>query len=250
MKFRNPFKKKRITVGWLIAPRKGRVIYYPPELVTPDVINDGFKGTQMYHDLENSCARYFLMRCPLDINVSFYKDKKGKWGIRSHAGNNYAIDMRTLQRIMFFSSPPQWRHPDRPLVQIQTPYRFVSDDYVYINQHPPFPYYLDQQWPGVFVSGRFPIYVWPRIFMWAIEVHDLEKPLILKRGDPWFIARFESADPEGVIEVVEAQSNRELEEYFTQVDGVTGYVNQTFSLFKTSALRRPKQVLIERHDNQ
>jgi hypothetical protein len=245
----NPFKKKRTKVGWVMSHQeKGGVIWYPPEAIEPSNINPEFENSVIGRDLNNSLARYFLMRCPYDLKITVEQDPKTKrWFAVSHSGNNFAVAPHVVNQIAMVSGRHQWRHPDRPLLQIFTPYRFYSDEHVYISQLPPFPFFLKDQWPGAFVSGRFPIDVWPRIFMWAIEVHDRSRPLILRRGDPWFIARFESSDPSEVIDVVEAQTTREIEEYFTQVDGITTYVNQTFSVFKEAWKRRPKKLLIEKN---
>ena len=63
------------------------------------------------------------------------------------------------------------------MLQLVTPYVFVSDDPLYVNQFPPFLHYETQSRPGVMLCGRFPADIWPRPHMWAFEWHDLEKDL-------------------------------------------------------------------------
>ena len=45
------------------------------------------------------------------------------------------------------------------------------------------------------------------------------------------------------ITLVESEMTAELEEYMQQISGAVGYVNQTFSLFKTAEKRRPRSLL-------
>ena len=84
---------------------------------------------------------------------------------------------------------------------------------------------------------------WPRPLMWAFEWHDLSKDLVLSRGDPWFYVGFETVPPDRPVTLVEAELTPELREYTEQISGVVGFVNQTFSLFKTAEKRRPKSLL-------
>jgi len=74
-----------------------------------------------------------------------------------------------LQTLLIMSPQQEWRDPTKPILQMVTPYVFVSDDPVYVNQFPPFLHYNKHRWPGVQICGRFPIDVWPRVHMWALE---------------------------------------------------------------------------------
>jgi hypothetical protein len=81
--------------------------------------------------------------------------------------------------------------------------------------------------------------------MRAFEWHDTGQDLILKRGEPWFCARFETEDPSRKISLVEAEMTPELQQYLKGMDTVTQYVARTFSLFPTARSRRPKQLLVK-----
>jgi hypothetical protein len=151
-----------------------------------------------------------------------------------------------IRKVVALMGQQEWRHPNRPVIQLRTPYRFISDDFVYINQLPPFLSYKAAQWPGLMIGGRFAIDAWPRSLMWAFEWFEPRKPLVLKRGDPLFYARFDTTDPSKKIRLVEAELTPELKHQMSGVDGVANYVNQTFSLFSTARARRPKQLLVER----
>jgi hypothetical protein len=132
------------------------------------------------------------------------------------------------------------------VIQITTPYRFVTDDEIWINQMPPMLDYKRHPWPGIFIGGRFALRSWPRTLMWAFEWCDTSRPLILRRGEPWFYVRFEPDHPSKTVRLVEAEWTPELRDFVKGLDAVTNYVNQTQSLFKVADERRPARLLKRR----
>jgi hypothetical protein len=154
-----------------------------------------------------------------------------------------AVRPGALNQIMLIMPQPEWRHPERPVIQITTPYLFIADDTVYLNQFPPFLHYTASPRPGVQLCGRYPIDVWPRPVMWAFEWHDMSKDLVLRRGEPWFYVRFEGPDPSAQVRLIEAKMTPELRGYVDSLTDVTNFVSQTFSLFKTARERRPEKLL-------
>ena len=79
--------------------------------------------------------------------------------------------------------------------------------------------------------------------MWAFEWHEPAKPLVLKRGDPWFTVRFETMDPSRKVRLVEARMTPELQGYLEGLEGVSNYIRGTFGLFGVARTRRPKRLL-------
>jgi hypothetical protein len=82
--------------------------------------------------------------------------------------------------------------------------------------------------------------------MWAFEWYDTKKDIVIKRGDPWFYARFEAEEPSRPVRLIEAEKTPELENYINSISGVTNYVNRTYSLFDLARKRRPKRLLVPR----
>src|SRR3546814_305749 len=74
---------------------------------------------------------------------------------------------------------------------------------VYVNQYPPLFHYTPDR-PGIQISGRFPIDIWPRPLQWAFEWHDTAKDLILRRGEPLFYVRLDGPDPAAPTRLIEA----------------------------------------------
>jgi hypothetical protein len=92
-------------------------------------------------------------------------------------------------------------------------------------------------------GGRFPIHIWPRPLAWAFEWYDLSKPLVLKRGDPWFYVHFETENPSAHVRLVEQEMTGELEKYLDSIIDVSNYVNKTYGLFGEAQRIRPDRLL-------
>lgn len=233
--------------GWFVMAKEAGAIWDGPRPVSiargPQRSPKSVVACPAVIDYE---ARLYEFPCPVDIRLRFSRDKDGKPILINAGGPDSSITKAKLSGLANLTSEGQWRHPARPIVQFSTPYRFISDDLVYLNQYPAFHHYKDPAAPGTIIGGRFPIDAWPRPMMWAFEWHDPSKELIWKRGEPWFYMRFESRDPKAQIKVVEAEITPALERLCRDVDSVTNYVSRTFSLFARARQLRPKRLLVEK----
>lgn len=231
-------------VGWFLSETKGGVIYDPPERVRgAERKKTHAKSASRCPAVINLESRHFLIRCPFDLNLEFVRDDKGQAQLRNLNGQMSSIRANKLRDKVHLTAEHEWRHAGVPTLQVQTPYVFVSDEPVYMAQVPPFMHYLREPWPGTLFGGRFPINVWPRPLMWAFEWHDTSKPLVIRRGDPWFYATFETMPADRGIVVEEAERTPELLEYMELISGAVNFVNQTFSLFEAAEARRPETLV-------
>ena len=237
-----------VKVGWLVDSPTAGLIYGPPRRVKGATQSRHPKSASRCPAVIDLEARYFEIPCPFDLNLKMVRDDKGQWGIRNLDGPTGTVRSGALKKLVSMVSPAEWRHPDRPMLQIGAPYRFVTDEPVFVTQCEPFMEYKTHSWPGLLFGGRFPLHLWPRSLMWAFEWHDTSKELQLRRGDPWFYAYFETENPARKVRLVEAEMTQALRDYTRQMDGVTNFVNQTYSLFERAAQVRPKQLLVERTD--
>ena len=185
----------------------------------------------------------FEVPCPIDARLQFRWGDKQQPMLINADGDKATVRAKHLGEMVAVVNRREWRHPDRPIVQVITPYAFIADEPVQMTQMPPIGWYNPNPWPGILIGGRFPIDVWPRQMMWAFEWYDITKEIVLKRGDPWFYVRFEAEDPTRPIRMVEAEMTPELKGYMNGISGVANYVNRTYSLFDTARSRRPKQLL-------
>ena len=188
-------------------------------------------------------ARHFEVKCPYDLHLRYTIGPNGKPAMINVAGKQGAVAAHKIDEIVKMEPVDNWRSFERPVLQIGAPWRFVADEPVYLVQLPPFNYFKEPALPGTMITARFPIHIWPRSLMWAFEWWDTSKDLILKRGEPWFYLRFEVSDPSRAVRMVEAELTPELKEYCSGIEGVVGFVKQSFDLFKVAEERRPKVLL-------
>lgn len=233
-----------ITVGWFLTTDKGAVMYDPPERIM-------FRQTNKAHAKSASrCpaviqleSRYFMIKCPYDLNIGFGRDEKGRGVLINRAGTASSIRANKLNEVLTLVSEAEWRYPDRPTIQLHLPYCFIADETVYLTQLGTFAHYRKDPLPGTIFGGRFPLNVWPRPIMWAFEWHEPQKDIVLRRGEPLFYCQFEGEGPDRPVQVVEAERTPELSAYMEKVSGVVNYVGQTFSLFKAAEEMRPTKLL-------
>jgi hypothetical protein len=232
-------------VGWLLDTENAGFIWDSPrKLSRSDGKIHHAKGLTYCPAVVDFEARLFEIPCPIDIELRFKLEDVGdKPSLITIAGDQASIRPKYLKSMLSIIDRKEWRHPNRPIIQFVTPYIFLSDEAVYMNQIPAFCHYPSTPLPGVMIDGRMPIHIWPRPLMWAFEWYDTRKDLVIKRGEPWFYLQFETVDPARRIRLVEAAMTDTLQEYLTGLRGVTNYVNRTFSLFRTAQERRPKTLL-------
>jgi hypothetical protein len=240
-----PVQRGRIVdIGWTMRETKASFIWENPR----PVLN---KGPRSNHSkIVSVCpamldheSRLIEVVCPIDARIRFQRDAQGRAVLENVLGDASPIRSGHLSQMVKLLSEKEWRHPQRPIVQVITPYLFLADEPVWLTQLPPFHAYLPTPWPGLLISGRFPIDVWPRTLMWAFEWHDTTKDLVLKRGEPWFTVRLETMDPSRKTRLIRTKLTPELEKYLQGIDGVSNYVRGTFSLFDVARRRRPKILL-------
>lgn len=236
-------KSRGYTVGWFLQTDRTSMIYDSPKPVrTETVKNPVAKSVTQCPAVLDFDKRYFVINSPIDLHMR-WEMKDGARNIVNMLWEKSPIRPEALQQMVVVQPPNEWRHPERPVIQMLMSYVFVSDDPVYINQYPPFMHYNPETRPGVQINGRFPIDIWPRALMWAFEWHDISKDLILKRGEPLFYVGFDGPDPAASVRLIEAKKTPELEAYVSSITGVTEWVSQTYSLFKTARERRPPRLL-------
>lgn len=238
-----PRGSRGYTVGWLLQAERTSVIWDAPKPFRADTEKNPIaKSVAQCPAVLDFDRRYFVVNSPIDLHLRL-SNNNGDLGITNMLFDKSPIRPEALAQMIVFQPQPEWRHPNRPVLQMMTSYVFVSDDPVYINQYPPFLTYNATPRPGVQINGRFPIDIWPRALQWAFEWHDMSKDLVLKRGEPLFYVQFEGPDPSASVRLIEAKRTPELMSHIDSITGVTEYVSQTYSLFKNARERRPERLL-------
>lgn len=235
---------RTVDVGWIIDVPKGSLIFDAPRRLgrTPSQ-SDHAKSVAYCPAVVDYEARTFEIACPIDVNIRIDIPKEGEPRLVTLDGQRSTIRGKHLGQMLKVIDRREWRHPERPILQIIAPYLFFADEPCWINQLPPYMHFRKSGLPGIMIGGRFPIHIWPRHLMWAFEWHDTQAPLQLRRGEPWFYCRFETMDPNRHVRVIEAEMTPDLKDYVEQISTVTNYVSRTFSLFQTAMERRPSRLL-------
>lgn len=236
-----------VTVGWLLNEERGGVIYDAPARVhSVEPSRRHAKSASRCPAILGLESRYFEVKCPFDLRLAFDRDKDGKPGLRNLLGTRSAVRPNKLASLVHVTNEAEWRHAERPTIQLSLPYVFIADEPVYLSQVAPFMHYRAEPWPGTIFGGRFPIDVWPRPLMWAFEWHDTGKELKLARGEPLFYCHFETVPQDRPIRLVEAERTPDVGQYLEHISGAVNFVNQSFSLFRTAEERRPKTLVVPR----
>ena len=233
-----------VTVGWLHAERSGAVLYPPPKrLRGNNVARSHAKSANACPAILNLESRLFEVSCPIDLHLGMSENQFGTPALADLAGEMSGLRPEALDRAVILSPPEEWRHPDRPVLQLRLPYIFLADEPVYMAQMPAFQHFRPDPLPGLTLPGRFPIHLWPRPLSWAFEWHAPERPLTLRRGEPLFYLMFETEPASRPAQLVEAERTPELDRYIAEIEGVVNYANQTFSLMKQAEARRPARLV-------
>jgi hypothetical protein len=233
-----------IGVGWFLTSDKGGILYDAPERLASRQTNKGHaKSASRCPAVIQMESRYFVVKCPFDLNIGFKRDEKGVPTLINLSGSASTIRANKLGQVLTLVNETEWRYPDRPTVQMLLPYCFIADELVYMTQIGTFAHYRPDPLPGTIFGGRFPINLWPRPLMWAFEWHDTTKPIAIRRGEPLFYCQFEGSSPDRPIQMMEAERTAELETYMEKLSGVVNFVNQTFSLFSAAEAIRPASLL-------
>jgi len=236
----------RARVGWFILPQEAGFIWAPPRPVTTQTgPANSAKSVNLCPAVLDHEARLFEIPCPVDLELTLQRDQYGNLGPVATKGNQSPVNDIGWSKLLSMTPPQHWRNPNKPLLQVITPYRFLSDELVYMNQLPAFLNFEANSLPGLLIGGRFPIDAWPRPLMWAFEWHDTNAPLSIRRGEPWFYLKFESPSPASKVRLFQAQVTPELEKFSANVDSVTNYVNKTFSLIPFAREQKPADLLVE-----
>jgi hypothetical protein len=237
-------KSRTVTVGWTVRFGSGEAIWAPPKpFGREDPKAASAKSVQVCPAAVDFDRRHFVVPCPVDLTLAFEKGANGQLTMVDADKQQSAMRPQGRANLLVLQPQEEWRRPDRPLIQMTAPYVFVADEPCYVVQTAPYLHYFPTPRPGVQIAGRYPVHIWPRPLSWAFEWYDIAKPLVLKRGEPWFYVHFETENPSARVRLVEQEMTPELEKYLDSIVDVSNYVNKTYSLFGEARRIRPEKLL-------
>jgi hypothetical protein len=222
-------------IGWLLLEQEASHIFFDPlrrSELYPKTLSP--KAVQSCPAVQMLLNRSFAVRCPFDIRLRLVPAPEGP---HIHViESDTSINTAKLRSIFTLMPREEWRHREYPVVQLSTPYVFVSSQPAFINQrHPP------ETAPACawrLVEGRFPIHQWVRPLSWAVEWLDKERDIQIRRGEIWFNLDFETTDPSVPVRLYKTAVTDEIRRELLATKNVASYIKGTFSLFGTAQRRR------------
>jgi hypothetical protein len=235
-----------VRVGWFVDVERGAVLYQHPRPLnhTFDFGSTDPKAPTHCPAVQSFAIATFAVPCPFTLALRCVARGAG-WEFRLDRRRS-EVDADAAERLITPMSRREWRHPERPIVQLLAPYVFIADDEVEVAQTPAHQHYHSAR-PGVMIAGAFPIRDWPRPLSYAFEWHDTGATLRLQRGEPWFYVSLRAANGERVrLERIE--KSPAIEKHMAHVADVASYTARTFDLMERAREVRPPRLLPEPND--
>ena len=235
-------KPKRVDVGWFVEEPQAKFIFEEPVRLFSErkkaLSSRAVQACPAVNELERDL---FVIKCPFDIRLQCRKNGEA---FELHVvEQGTRIDIDIIGNFLMLMKPDLWRDSRFPVIQLKIPYFFLSDVPCYMTQTAPHMSTVYNRLPGLLISGRFPIHVWPRIMNWAFEWTDLKNDVILRRGDHLCYLYFETAALRTEPNLFELELTDELIEFRKGLSATPKYMSNTFSLFETALKRRPEKLL-------
>lgn len=239
------YEPAKVDVGWCIDEPLGAFVFPKPEPLfkkrSTALSNRAVQACPAVNELERDL---YVVTNPFDLRLRCIK-RQDCFDLHV-VEDGTRIDDDLIPKFVVLMHPKLWRASSFPTIQIKIPYFFLCDEPCYMTQTPPYMSNTFRKWPGVLISGRFPINIWPRILNWAFEWTDLSQDLILRRGDPLCYFYFETGHLRTKVNMCEIENTPELREYRQGISGVPKYMSNTFSLFETALERRPRNLMVKK----
>lgn len=179
---------------------------FPPEELK---IKDYVKGKGKFCPaLRNIFRNTYVIRSPFDLHLSVKKQPNGMWW--AEVLPESSLNPNYFNEIFSFNSLDSQNNEDWPLLQMNLPFTFISDDDVYLEGMQPLLEY--NKLPGIVMSGTYSIYDWHRPINWGFEWRDITKKIHIKRGDPLLYVRFNPRDRNDTIKLKEVPVTDDIKE--------------------------------------
>jgi len=232
-------------IGWFHVNIEGTAAFPSPEKVhlskDPSTTKRGFLSCPA---VRASAAGYFAVKSPFSLHMRFRRTKDVVSFIPVYPFTT--VNEAKLEAMFRLEPREIWRSIDIPLVQMPSPYCFVADEPIEIEQCPPiFAETTSLNWR--LISGKFDIYGWQRPLNWAFEWDSKCGDLMIKLGEPLYYVRF--YDKSGSLipnpDLLQISLTEELRTRLNASSGVTALQRGTAALIKKSAEERSKSLISE-----
>lgn len=210
------------TVGWCFSIADGVAALDKPEkLSLPKDRSPNKRGFLSCPAVRHSLTGIIVIRSPFSLHLKFKRTEDAF--ILTPVYPFTSIAPARLSEYLRLEPKESWRSDSVPALQFPSPYLFISDDPMEVEQFSPsLIETTNMNWRVI--PGRFNIYGWQRPLNWAIEWDTKCGDLIIKQGEPLYFLRFfnKSQQTIGNINLVNIELTEELKERLSSTAGVTG----------------------------
>ncbi|GAB3161715.1 hypothetical protein GCM10027059_12650 [Myceligenerans halotolerans] len=229
-------------VGWFL-PRalEARAIWFDP---APYVKLEDYreqKGLIRFCPASRDFSKsLYTLRSPFDLHLLCELTDDG---CTISVGEKSSIRAEKLAPLLKVHPRAEWRHPDRPLMQVMLNYYFISDDDVAVQYLSPLATtYFEPALPGLVLQGRWNIRSWVRPVNFVFEWWAPSAPLFIARGKPILNLMFLPSKG-GKVELIEAEETDDVVKMARSVQNVNSYIKNVYSVMPSLLKRRPKKLV-------
>lgn len=232
-----------VQIGWCYVNTEGTAAYPPPEkLHIGKDPSPTKRGPLSCPAIRASSQGYFVIKSPFSLHLRFRK--RGDVVSIIPVYPFTSINESKLKEILRLEPRDVWRSTDVPLLQIPSPYFFVTDDPIEIEQSPPiFSDTTTLNWRPL--SGKFNIHGWHRPLNWAFEWDTKCGDLVVKMSEPIYYVRFYDSENRLISnpELKKIPLTEELRERLNSTAGVTAIQRGTSNLIRKASEDRTNNLL-------
>ncbi len=235
-------KAEYCEIGYCFSDDQGSFAFQPPRTVIEGRTKSlGMRAIQNCPAVNTVERQLIEIPAPIALRMKLTV-VNGKLDMQINSTGTFAKP-EVLNKFIQAEQPARWRDPNKPVLRMNIPFFFVTDEPCMMSILPPFLTPSMRRWPGTVVAGRFPVTDWPQSTSWAFEWDDFDNELIIRQGEPLAYAMFEFNDPNKRPKLIEAELTDELAEYRAGMDGVHHLTDQIEEVWEKARERRPAKLM-------
>jgi hypothetical protein len=232
-------------IGWCHSVADGSAVFESPTKVAlpkeTSALGKGFLSCPAVRDFFVGALQ---VRAPFSLHLKFQQSGSGSFSI-TPVYPRTSIRENRLREFLILEPPMTWRDNNFPVLQIPSPYFFVADEPVEVEQTQPL-IAPSSRFNWRLIPGRFNIYDWQRPLNWAIEWDIRGGDLIIREGEPLYYLRFFDATTGAAlrrVELLQIEMTSELEARVAMTRGVTGLTRGLKPVMKKAGALRTQKFL-------
>ena len=235
-------KAIHVDIGYCLTEETAGFAFEPPRAVIDGRTKPmGMRAIQNCPAVNSIERQLVEIYAPIGLRLGL-ATQGGQLGLKINPQGTFA-KQEILQKMLVVEPPERWRDKKKPVLQINLPFFFVTDEPCWCAILPPFLSPNMRRWPGTMVAGRYPVSDWPQDLQWGIEWDALEDELVIRQGDVLAYAMFQFDHPDKRPRMVEAEMTDDLTEFRAGMDGVSQISPEIEEIWARARERRPAQLL-------